>query len=125
QLHSLNRQASEQERAMMELMKELAAEKRARDDERQARERREAKPRAMSEGCVSEDLGVDDEERRTRKWRRSGDTIRSDVSFDACEESAEDENTSSQSRSPALTAGAEAAPPPGAQTGAPDLGPQT
>lgn len=86
QLEHMALKAAEQEQSMRQLMGELKAERRARE-------------RLMSEGSVmSEDLGVDEEQRK--KWRESGSTIKSDVSFDTDEESAEGESVFSRSRSP-------------------------
>lgn len=96
QLEHMASQAVEQEHAMKQLMDELKAERKARRGEQLAREK------ILAEGSVvSEDLGVDEEERK--KWRKSGSTIKSDVSFDTDEESAESESVFSRSRSPTLT----------------------
>jgi hypothetical protein len=86
QLEHMAIKAAEQEQSMRQLMGELKAERRARE-------------KLMSEGSVvSEDLGVDEEQRK--KWRVSGSTVKSDVSFDTDEESAESESIFSRSRSP-------------------------
>lgn len=99
QLEHMASQAVEQEHAMKQLMDELKAERKARRGEQLAREK------LFAEGSVvSEDLGVDEEERK--KWRKSGSTIKSDVSFDTDEESAESESVFSRSRSPTLTTSA-------------------
>ncbi|KAK1756032.1 hypothetical protein QBC47DRAFT_178528 [Echria macrotheca] len=96
QLEGMARKAQEQEREMKLLMEELAAERRARVE----------MEKCLSEGSmISEDLGVD-EERRRRKWvRKSGETVKSEASFDTDDESAESESVFSRCRSPTLTIG--------------------
>ncbi|ORY70076.1 uncharacterized protein BCR38DRAFT_334064 [Pseudomassariella vexata] len=95
QLEHMASKAAEQEQAMQQLMRELKAEKKARIEERLTREK------LLAEGpIVNEDLGVDEAERQ--KWRKSGLTVKSDVSFDTDEESAESESVFSRSRSPTI-----------------------
>ncbi|KAJ2907219.1 hypothetical protein MKZ38_006513 [Zalerion maritima] len=106
QVENMTKQAAEQERSMMELMNELATEKRARINEKDERERNlnmvpEA-PEVKRGGSFIEDLGVDEEERQ-HKWRKSAGTIRSDMSFDTDEESVGAESVFSRSRSPTIT----------------------
>jgi len=95
QLEGMARKAQEQEKDMHQLMEELATEKKARLHDRLAAEK------FMSEGSMGiEDLGVDDERRR-RKWvRKSGD--KSEAGFDTDEESAESESVFSRCRSPTI-----------------------
>ena len=104
QVEDMTRQAAEQERSMMELMNELAAEKRARIAEKDAREKNlnvvPETPESVAEDTL-EDLGVDEAERQ-RKWRKSIGTIRSDVSFDTDEEGTEVDSVFSRSRSPTI-----------------------
>jgi hypothetical protein len=100
QLEGMARKAQEQEKAMQQLMEELAAERRARMEEQTARDKGIT---IITEGSeLSEDLGVDEDQRR-RKWRKSATgTIRSDASVDTDEESAESESVFSRSRSPTI-----------------------
>ncbi|KAK0623145.1 hypothetical protein B0T14DRAFT_426150 [Immersiella caudata] len=100
QLEGMAKKAQEQEREMRQLMGELAAERKARLEDRLAAEK------FISEGSlVSEDLGVDDDRRR-RKWvRKSADITKSEAGFDTDEESAESESVFSRCRSPTIPAG--------------------
>ncbi|KAK4455838.1 hypothetical protein QBC34DRAFT_2345 [Podospora aff. communis PSN243] len=100
QLEGMAKKAQEQEREMRQLMDELAAERKARLEDRLAAEK------FFSEGSmVSEDLGVDDDRRR-RKWvRKSADTVKSE-GFETDEESAESESVFSRCRSPTIPSGA-------------------
>jgi hypothetical protein len=99
QLEDMARKAAEQEATMQSLMDELTREKKLRMEERQARE----KVSSLSEGSsVSEDLGVEEDQRRRRKWRRSGGTAKSDQGFDTDEESVEEASVFSRSRSPTI-----------------------
>jgi hypothetical protein len=94
QLDEMARKAATQEQEMKKLMEDLEAEKRLRLGERIAREKglTVTTPNPMSEGStVSEDLGVEDDQRR--KWRKSLDTD---------EESVEDGSIFSRSRSPTI-----------------------
>jgi len=110
QLEGMAHKAQEQEKAMRQLMDELAAERRSRAEERMSAGMRSGRHAVMSsEGSmVSEDLGVDEEMRRKRnKWRESGGTVKSDTTagFDDDtddEESAESESVFSRCRSPAI-----------------------
>ncbi|KAF9874037.1 hypothetical protein CkaCkLH20_08409 [Colletotrichum karsti] len=93
QLENMASTVAEQAQSMQQLMEELAAEKKARQEERLIRER----GRPISEGSsISEDLGVDDDQAR-RKWRKS-------AGFDTDEESVEDASVFSRSRSPTTAA---------------------
>ncbi|KAI0013629.1 hypothetical protein F4779DRAFT_625129 [Xylariaceae sp. FL0662B] len=95
QLENMAAKAAEQEDAMQQLMAELQAEKRARYEERIAREK------LLGEGStVTEDLCVDEEERK--RWRKSGGTVRSDLSIDTDGDSAESGSIFSRSRSPTI-----------------------
>lgn len=114
QLEDMARKAAEQEEAIQQLLMELATERRTRADERAAREKGLAAMArlpgvvpAPSEGSmISEDLGVDEEQRRLarRKWRRKSLTMQS-VDGETDEESApEDGSVFSRSRSPTIAA---------------------
>ncbi|KAH8674072.1 hypothetical protein BX600DRAFT_225106 [Xylariales sp. PMI_506] len=95
QLEHMSLKTAEQEQSMRQLMAELRTERKARHEERRIRER------LLTEGSmVNEDLGVDEEERK--KWRKSADTIKSDMSFDTDSESVESESIFSRSRSPTI-----------------------
>lgn len=100
QLEGMALKAAEQEKAMQQLMDQLMAEKKARAEEKLAREKRLA---LLPEGSmVSEDLGVVDDQLR-RTWRKSGSTTKTDTSFETDEEeSAESESVFSRSRSPTI-----------------------
>jgi hypothetical protein len=106
QLEDMARKAEEHEAAMQELMVQLVAERKARADDLERSARRNGlSPLVASEGStVSEDLGVDDDERtrKSRDWRRSGETSKSEASFDTDEETLENESVFSRSRSPTL-----------------------
>ncbi|GKT43869.1 uncharacterized protein ColSpa_04050 [Colletotrichum spaethianum] len=93
QLENMASKVAEQEQSMQQLMAELNAEKKARQEEQMMRERN----RPLSEGSsISEDLGVDEDLAR-RKWRKS-------AGFDTDEESVGDASVFSRSRSPTTAA---------------------
>ncbi|OHF00160.1 hypothetical protein CORC01_04568 [Colletotrichum orchidophilum] len=93
QLENMATKVAEQEQSMRQLMTELNAEKKARQEERAMRERN----RPISEGSsISEDLGAEEDQAR-RKWRKS-------AGFDTDEESVEDASVFSRSRSPTTAA---------------------
>ncbi|KAI1495595.1 hypothetical protein F5X99DRAFT_116499 [Biscogniauxia marginata] len=99
QLENMAAKAAEQEKTMQQLVAELHAEKRAHHEDRIARDKLLA-----AEGSVaSEDLGVDEEERK--KWRKSDGTLRSELSSssDTDAESAESASIFSRCRSPTTT----------------------
>ena len=98
QLEGMARKAQEQEKQMQRLMEELAAERKARVDERLAAERLISAESSM----LSEDLGVDEDRRRGKLVRKSGDTIKSEAGFETDEESAESESVFSRCRSPTV-----------------------
>jgi hypothetical protein len=109
QLDGMARQAAEQKREMQQLVAELAMERKARADveERIARGKAGIAINVVSEGSmVSEDLGVEEEQQQRRTWRKSGGTVKSDVSYDTDDESAENESVFSRSRSPTIPPGA-------------------
>ena len=93
QLEGMALKAQEQAREMRLLMDELATERKARTEAE----------KFLAEGSImSEDLGVDDDRRR-RKWvRKSGETIKSDTGFETDDESAESESVFSRCRSPTM-----------------------
>ncbi|KAI1631839.1 hypothetical protein F4809DRAFT_136615 [Biscogniauxia mediterranea] len=98
QLENMAAKAAEQEKTMQQLVAELHAERKARAEERIAREKL-----LPAEGSVvSEDLGVDELEER-KKWRKSDGTFRSDLSTDTDAESAESASIFSRCRSPTTT----------------------
>ncbi|KAI0128547.1 hypothetical protein BJ170DRAFT_333501 [Xylariales sp. AK1849] len=99
QLEQMAIKATQQEETMRQMMSELNAERKARNEERMTRDKLSAEG-----SMVSEDLGVDDEERK--KWRKSGCTVKSDLSFDTDSESVESESVFSRSRSPTITTSA-------------------
>lgn len=104
QLERMARRAAQQQRDMELLADELAAERRARAHERMMREKGMAAISGVrdhpSEGStVSEDLGVEDDQRAGHKWRKS---LKSDGSYDTDDESVEDESVFSRSRSPTI-----------------------
>ncbi|KAK1975117.1 hypothetical protein LZ30DRAFT_606415 [Colletotrichum cereale] len=93
QLENMASKVAEQEQSMQQLMAELGAEKKARHEERMARERN----RPLSGGSsMSEDLGVEEDMAR-RKWRKS-------AGFDTDEESVEGASVFSRSLSPTTAA---------------------
>ncbi|KAF6836941.1 hypothetical protein CMUS01_05207 [Colletotrichum musicola] len=93
QLENMASKVAEQEQSMQQLMEVLAAEKKARQEERLMRDR----GRPISEGSsISEDLGAEDDQAR-RKWRKS-------AGFDTDDESVEDASVFSRSRSPTTAA---------------------
>ncbi|WYZ40413.1 hypothetical protein EsH8_IV_000754 [Colletotrichum jinshuiense] len=93
QLENMATKVAEQEQSMQQLMAELNAEKKSRQEERMMRER----SRPVSDGSsISEDLGVEDDQAR-RKWRKS-------AGFETDEESVEDASVFSRSRSPTTAA---------------------
>jgi len=102
QLEGMARKAAQQENDMRALVDELTAEKKARAQEKLMRERGVpvvGSQHMASEGStISEDLGVEDEQRH-RKWRKS---LKSDGSYDTDEESVEEESVFSRSRSPTI-----------------------
>ncbi|KAI1375897.1 hypothetical protein F4677DRAFT_446056 [Hypoxylon crocopeplum] len=109
QLESMAAKAAEHEDEMRRLVAELQAEKRARREERFSRD----KLFAAEGSIVTEDLCVDEEDERKR-WRKSGGTVRSDLSVDTTTdgESAESESIFSRSRSPtAMTSATESENP--------------
>lgn len=96
QLEGMARKAQEQEQEMLKLRDELAAERKARLDDRNLAEK------VLSQGSIAweEDLDVDEERRRKRRVRKSADTAKSEVSYDTDDESAESESVFSRCRSP-------------------------
>jgi hypothetical protein len=96
QLEGMARKAQEQEQEMLKLRDELAAERKARLDDRNLAEK------VLSEGSIAweEDLGVDEERRRKSRVRKSADMAKSEVSYDTDDESAESESVFSRCRSP-------------------------
>ncbi|KAH8162448.1 hypothetical protein CIB48_g5800 [Xylaria polymorpha] len=95
QLETMAAKAAEQETAMQQLVAELRAEKQARLQEEQHRQKMLRV--ASDEGC-NEDLCVDEDERK--RWRASNSTVKSELSIDTDADSAESESIFSRSRSP-------------------------
>ncbi|KAK3940365.1 hypothetical protein QBC46DRAFT_288544 [Diplogelasinospora grovesii] len=113
QLEGMAQKAQEQEKAMQQLVEELGAQRKARVEmeERFAREKALASgsitiTNMSSEGSmVSEDLGVDDDDLRRQKWRKSGSSRSTvDDTDEEEEQSVESESIFSRSRSPTLPA---------------------
>ena len=102
QLEDMALKATEQEQRMKLLMEELAAERRARaEDKNSLMKRLPAQSEAGS--AISEDLGVDDAEAmQKRKWRKSNGT---DASFETDDDSIslEGESVFSRPRSPSAS----------------------
>jgi len=95
QLEEVARKAADQEKEMQDLMAELQAEKKARQEERIA-------SHAAAPSVASEDLGIDEEDRR--RWRESNGTVKSDMSVETedAESTTENESIFSRSRSPTV-----------------------
>lgn len=91
QLEDMARKAAEQEEVMQSLMAELTREKTLRLET----------GGASSGSSVSEDLGVEEDQRR--KWRKSDATSRSGMGYDTDEEGTEEASVFSRSRSPTIT----------------------
>ncbi|KAK2068425.1 hypothetical protein P8C59_003061 [Phyllachora maydis] len=107
QLEGMARKAQEHERVMQQTMEALAAERKARAAAEERSQNGGGTP-AMAEGSVvSEDLGMDEDRFRSKTWRKSGGTVKSDGSFDDTDEdSAGSESLFSRPRSPTLPQGA-------------------
>lgn len=102
QLEDMAHKASEQEQRMKQLMEELAAERRARVEDRNSLMKR-APLQSEAGSTISEDLGVDDaEQMQKRKWRKSNGT---DTSFETDDDSIslEGESVFSRPRSPSAS----------------------
>lgn len=97
QLEHMAQKADEQQQALQRLMAELNHEKKARQEERIVQEGMLAEP-----SMVNEDLGTYEAERK--QWRKSGGTVRSEVSgFDTESiRSVESDSVFSRSRSPTI-----------------------
>ncbi|KAH7037745.1 uncharacterized protein B0I36DRAFT_359399 [Microdochium trichocladiopsis] len=92
QLQEVAKRAADQEQQMQDLVNELRAEKKARHEERLAH---------AASSVASEDLGIDEEDRR--RWRESSGTVKSDISAETDVESGnENESIFSRSRSPTV-----------------------
>ncbi|KAM4068088.1 hypothetical protein HRG_009625 [Hirsutella rhossiliensis] len=100
QLEDMARKAADNEAAMRALMEELNKEKKLRIAEQHAREKNSI---SSSMSTRSEDLGAEEDQRRSAR-RRSGLTVKSDLSSDTDEDSVEEASVFSRSRSPTLTA---------------------
>lgn len=105
QLEGMAHRAAEQEKAMRQLMDELMAERRAREEERLAA-RQQRGPVAVAESMVSEDLGVEDDEEWTgeRTKRKSGGSSGESWAETATDEESVDESVFSRCRSPTVPA---------------------
>ncbi|KAH6605092.1 hypothetical protein Trco_006799 [Trichoderma cornu-damae] len=102
QLEGMAQKLADTEGVMQTLMEELNKEKRLRMEERATARDKFLTP---SEGSISEDLGVEeDQQHRKRGWRRSGETSKTDFSFETDEDSVEAASIFSRPRSPTLTA---------------------
>ncbi|PHH83735.1 hypothetical protein CDD82_3809 [Ophiocordyceps australis] len=98
QLEEMARKAAETESIMQALMEELTREKKLRLDEQQHAHHSSAL--RSNRSTMSEDLAVDEAQRR----RRSAATSKSDMGSDTDEESIEGASVFSRSRSPTFTA---------------------
>lgn len=93
QLEHMAQKADEQQEVMKQLVGELEAERRSRQEEYAARDK------ILGEGSmVTEDLSLDEDERK--KWRKSNGS--GDVSIDTDLDSVESESVFSRSRSPTI-----------------------
>ncbi|KAL6860909.1 hypothetical protein J3F83DRAFT_307506 [Trichoderma novae-zelandiae] len=102
QLEGMAQKLADTEGVMQALMEELNKEKRLRMEERANARDKFLTP---SEGSISEDLcAEEDQQHRKRGWRRSGETSKTDFSFETDEDSVEAASIFSRPRSPTLTA---------------------
>ncbi|PTB67832.1 hypothetical protein BBK36DRAFT_1167135 [Trichoderma citrinoviride] len=102
QLEGMAQKLADTEGVMQALMEELNKEKRLRMEERANARDKFLTP---SEGSISEDLCVEeDQQQRKRGWRRSGETSKTDFSFETDEDSVEAASIFSRPRSPTNTA---------------------
>lgn len=101
QLEGMAQKLAETQSEMQTLMEELNKEKRLRMEERAAARDKFLTP---SEGSISEDLCVEEDQQRRRGWRRSGETSKTDFSFETDEDSVEAASIFSRPRSPTNTA---------------------
>ncbi|KAL7930497.1 hypothetical protein V8C35DRAFT_159470 [Trichoderma chlorosporum] len=101
QLEGMAQKLADTEGVMQALMEELNKEKRLRMEERANARDKFLTP---SEGSISEDLCVEEDQQRKRGWRRSGETSKSDFSFETDEDSVEAASIFSRPRSPTNTA---------------------
>ncbi|KAL7918952.1 hypothetical protein ACQKWADRAFT_302747 [Trichoderma austrokoningii] len=101
QLEGMAQKLAETETEMQTLMEDLNKEKRLRMEERAAARDKFLTP---SEGSISEDLCVEEDQQRRRGWRRSGETSKTDFSFETDEDSVEAASIFSRPRSPTNTA---------------------
>lgn len=95
QLEEMGRKVAERESTMQALLDELTQEKQARMEEHMAARAKYARP------SISEDLGVEEDQRRHGR-RSSAETTKSDNSLDTDEESIDEESIFSRSRSPTI-----------------------
>ncbi|UKZ82286.1 hypothetical protein TrVFT333_010072 [Trichoderma virens FT-333] len=101
QLEGMAQKLADTEGVMAALMEELNKEKRLRMEERANARDKFLTP---SEGSISEDLCVEEDQQRKRGWRRSGETSKTDFSFETDEDSVEAASIFSRPRSPTNTA---------------------
>ena len=101
QLEGMAEKAAEQEKAMQQLMEQLAAEKKARAEERLIRQSQKGLILPPEDPIVHDDIGVVDDRLR-RAWRKSGETIKTDTSYETDDESVESESIFSRARSPTI-----------------------
>lgn len=106
QLEDMAHKAAAQEQRMKQLMEELAIERRSRSElEKSAFAKQRLSPGGLHSeagSTISEDLEVDDDEMRKRKWRKSNGT---DTSFETDDDSISFEGDSvfSRPRSPSVS----------------------
>lgn len=99
QLEEMGRKVAERESTMQALLDELTQEKQARMEEHMAARAKYSRPSNAS--TISEDLGVEEDQRRHGR-RSSAETTKSDSSLDTDEESVDEESIFSRSRSPTI-----------------------
>ena len=100
QLETMARKAAEQEACMHDLMEALNYERKSRLEEQNSRETPKQSSTSSDTMTLSEDLGVEEDQRYRARRRRSNVTFKSEFSLDTDEESCEDMSIFSRSRSP-------------------------
>ncbi len=109
QLEDMAAQMVSQDQEMIRLKAELVAERKARTEEREAREKSIAlikfnRPSPIEVGRTSDDFDREEKTNTKQPWRRSNGTFNSDTSFESDDESAGAESVFSRSMSPTLQA---------------------
>jgi len=117
QLEDMAARVVSQDQEMIRVKAELVAERKARSEEREAREKSIAlikfnRPSPIEQGRTSDDFDREDKSAKQQPWRRSNGTLNSDTSFESDDESAGGESVFSRSMSPTLTSVSEASSTP-------------